>query len=168
MRQRRRVWRPKEGADLRCVRVADRRLHRSPTQLAFIWPAAAKSRHTAHLSHVDTWASTLHRAEADAGSGGRRRPGDLWWENWATVSVFIWNLFHQRRVDHHPQSSGACGWRPLSAKEKRRELATQQLHTIDDVIDDLTVGTSVIQIRAGFCGAADVVAAADVVPMAAD
>ena len=75
---------------------------------------------------------------------------------------------HQRRVDHHPQSSGACGWRPLSAKEKRRELATQQLHTIDDVIDDLTVGTSVIQIRAGFCGAADVVAAADVVPMAAD
>ena len=62
MRQRRRVWRPKEGADLRCVRVADRRLHRSPTQLAFIWPAAAKSRHTAHLSHVDTWASTLHRA----------------------------------------------------------------------------------------------------------
>ena len=47
-------------------------------------------------------------------------------------------------------------------------MATQQLHTIDDVIDDLTVGTSVIQIRAGFCGAADVVAAADVVPMAAD
>ena len=134
MRQRRRVWRPKEGADLRCVRVADRRLHRSPTQLAFIWPAAAKSRHTAHLSHVDTWASTLHRAvrkrtpEAEEGADLVASGGEI-----GQLSRFLFGIYSIRGaliiIRNPPARADGAPFRPKRKDANWQRSSCTQLMT---------------------------------------